>query len=260
MSQLKSSLHNQVAEILARRIMRGELKPGNRLPDIVQLRSEFQVSRTVLREAVKLLTAKGLVESKPRVGMTVCPRRQWSMLDPEVLLWRVEAGIDKDFFRELIDMRCVIEPGSAEFASLYATPQELKQIEAAYLRLESSVNDADVFVRADIQFHQTILASTHNELLQQMSQIIGVAIMAIARATATVPGSSEASLRIHHGVMDAILSREPALARQRMRQLVDEASYEIDRFLQQIENQPEHQKLLSQTSQQVHEYLTLEMI
>lgn len=260
MSPLKSSLHSQVADILARRIMSGELNPGDKLPDIPQLRAEFQVSRTVLREAIKLLTAKGLVESKPRVGMTVCPRRQWSMLDPDVLLWRVGSGIDKAFFRELIDMRRVIEPGSAELAATYATSEELKHIDQLYYRLEQTVHQPSIFVRADIQFHQALLAATHNELLQQMSQMIGVAILAIARATATVPGSSEAALVVHRAVVDAVLAHQPEIARQKMHQLVDEASEEINRFLQQVENEGAHSDLLSQTTHEASEFLILERV
>ena len=232
MAELKSSLHNQVADILAQRIVGGRFQPGDFMPNIDALRDEFNVSRTVLREAIKLLTAKGLVESRPRVGMSVRPRSDWSLMDSDVLIWRVEAGMDRTFLKDLIDARTIIEPGAAELAARNARKNEIRELRGLFDELSASVGDPEIFIDADIRFHGYILAITHNELVQHMSMILNVAIRVIAMCTITVPGSSKAAMPIHQEVVEAIANRDGAGAFRAMRELVDGASGEIDRFLE----------------------------
>ena len=260
MRQRKTSLHSQIAYLLAQRIIRGELLPGQNLPDVEDMRAEFGVSRTVLREAVKLLTAKGIVASKPRIGMTVRARRGWSLLDQELLMWRVDAGIDKAFFQDLIGLRRVIEPGIAELAAQQGTDSELEHILTLYKRLEATVDQPDDFVVNDMRFHTMMIEASHNELLQPIRQPIGVAILAIARTTAQVPGSSRAALPIHKAVAESIKTRDSAQAHELMHQLVMEAAHDIDTFLSQLDHQPEKQLLLAEASAGIGDFLAKHLV
>lgn len=231
----KRSLHKQVAHLLARRILSGDLQPGSQIPGMDALRDEFSVSRTVLREAIKLLTAKGLVRSRPRVGITVRPRSDWSLLDPELIMWRVDADFGWDFFNDLIGMRRIIEPGAAEQAALHASPQEVDLLQARYRRLEAAVDDQQAFVSADVQYHIGIIAATHNEMIQPLRVPIGVAILALAGCTATVPGTAETALPLHRAVIDAISRHDPLEANQTMRELLADTAIAVEQFLAQAD-------------------------
>lgn len=231
MQTLKKNLYSQIATILAQQILSGQLQPGDQLAGTDEICEQYNISRTVVREAVKLLTAKGLIDSRPRVGMIVRPRSDWSLLDPDVINWRVKTGFDFNFFTDLIGMRRVVEPGAAELAASLATDEEIAKIQAAFDGLESNIKNTESFVQADVRFHSSIIRASHNELVQQLSMTVEVAILAITKCTAIVPGSREEAMPVHKAVVDAITARDPRAANETMRVLLEGTQETIDKFI-----------------------------
>ena len=130
-------VHRDVVAELARRILSGTVLPGERLPNTVQLSADLGVSRSALREAIKVLTAKGMLEVQPRTGMRVRPRDNWNLMDPELLSWCGPA-LDAELLRSLLECRQLIEPGAASLAAANATAAQLAVMEEAFNRMNES--------------------------------------------------------------------------------------------------------------------------
>ena len=140
------------------RILRGELRPGDPLPVDDDPTSDLNVSRTVVREAVKVLAAKGLVEARPKTGTQVRSRVYWNLMDPDVLAWRLEADPDDGFFLDVSELRRVIEPAVAALAAERASSEEVAELEAAFAEMEATAPDyGDAYIAADVRFHEVIL-------------------------------------------------------------------------------------------------------
>ena len=151
------------------RILRGELEPGDSLAD----EWDEEVSRTVVREAVKVLAAKGLIVSRPKTGTQVRDRRYWHMLDPDVLAWRLEAEPGDDFYVDVFETRRLIEPAVAALAATRASDDEIAELEAAFARWRSAAaSDMEAYIEADVRFHEVILAGCHNELLTHLGSTL----------------------------------------------------------------------------------------
>src|ERR671936_329887 len=140
----RRGLHGAVVHEIGVRIVRGELKPGDTLPDN-GLADEPAVSRTVLREAIKVLAAKGLVESRPKIGTRVRPRRDWNLLDPDVLAWQIEAGPDAHFLGQALELRRMIEPAAPRLAAKRAAPEQVAALYDAYEAMAAAGDDLDAF-------------------------------------------------------------------------------------------------------------------
>jgi GntR family galactonate operon transcriptional repressor len=209
----------------------GELLPGDLLPE-ADLIADLNISRTVLREAIKVLAAKGLVEAKPRIGTKVRQRGYWRLTDPDVLAWQTENGLEERFLRNLVEVRYVIEPATTRLAAIRATDKEISFIEEAYAQMEAHVVHSEAFIAADMQFHSGILTACHNEMLEQVSSTIGEALEISRKVTVELPGSSEAHLPLHKAVFTAIRERDADAAENAMRKLVEFARSDIDRFFQ----------------------------
>ncbi len=229
----RRGVHGETVHEIGRRIVGGELKPGDPLPE-AELIAELNVSRTVLREAIKVLSAKGLVEARPRIGTKVSARNHWKLMDSDVLAWQNEAGLDELFLRNLAEVRYVTEPAATRLAAQRATEEEIDMIEEAYKQMEAHVVHSEAFIVADMQFHFGILAACHNEILEQMSSAIGEALESSRVVTIEVPGSATAHLPLHKAVVEAIRKREPDAAESAMRKLIERVQSDIDRFFQDI--------------------------
>jgi GntR family galactonate operon transcriptional repressor len=214
----------------------GKLKPGDLLPE-AELIAELDVSRTVLREAIKVLGAKGLVEARPRIGTKVSERVHWRLMDPDVLAWQSETGLDEAFLRNLAEVRYVIEPAATRLAAQRATQEEADLIEEAYRQMEAHIVHSEAFIVADMQFHFGILAACHNEILEQMSSAIGEALETSRVVTIEVPGSAAAHLPLHKAVVEAIRERDPDAAERAMRKLIERVQSDIDRYFREIHPQ-----------------------
>ncbi|MCY4126335.1 MAG: GntR family transcriptional regulator, partial [Pseudomonas sp.] len=149
---------------LGLQIVSGQLAPGQKLPSEASLCETYAISRPVFREAMRALTAKGLVEARPRVGTLVRPRHDWHMLDPDVLHWLMQATPQQEFFNTLSSVRWVIEPAAAALAATNATTEDVASIGEAYQRMEAA-RTPDERLQPDLDFHARIADATHNDLL-----------------------------------------------------------------------------------------------
>jgi GntR family transcriptional regulator, galactonate operon transcriptional repressor len=222
-------LHDHVVRQLALRILRGEeLIPGTALPTEVELSKELKVSRTVLREAVKVLEAKGLVEVRPKVGVTIRPRDEWNVVDPAILAWQSEILPDQDFIRDLCEFRRAVEPVAAELAARRGTDAEIQALLECLARMEATVGDRQAFIAADLEFHTGIFVACHNELLQRINLTVHSALRTSRAITTQRPGSSAAALGLHRDVAIAIRAHDPLAARFAMDQLISRMVLDIE--------------------------------
>lgn len=221
--------HGETVYEIGRRIVSGELQTGDLLPE-GELIAELDISRTVLREAVKVLGVKGLVEARPRTGTKVRPRSHWRLMDPDVLAWQSEYGLDELFLRNLVEVRSLIEPGAARLAAERATEEEIATLRKAYKQMEAHVVNSEAYIAADMQFHFVILAACHNEILEQMSSAIGEALE-ISRKVTIELRKSEALLPIHEAVVEAIRRRDTDAAESAMKELISDVQSDVERFL-----------------------------
>lgn len=213
----KRNLFAHVADELGARIVRGEIEPGGAFPIEAELGQEFAASRSVIREAVKSLAAKGLLESRTRTGIRVLPPERWNLFDLDVLEWRYMAMAPESFFRELFEIRRMIEPEAAAFAAERGTAAEVAAIESAYEAMETSQATTDEAISADLMFHRSILAAGHNALLLQMGSLIGVGLLVSYRIS---KDPFTVFLSKHKDVLTAIKARNPDAARKAMDNLL----------------------------------------
>jgi DNA-binding FadR family transcriptional regulator len=222
----RRGLHGEVVHSIGMRILRGDLEPGDLLPNEEQLGSELEVSRTVLREAIKVLAAKGLVESRPKTGTRVRPRREWNLLDPDVLAWRIVAGPDDRFHREIFVVRRLIEPAAARLAAERATDEELEELERFYAAMVEAVASSDVegHVAADLRFHSAIYQACDNELLQHIGEMLRAAYKEIFLLITRLPGASREALPLHKAVLAAIQAGDQDAAEGAALALIDRSA------------------------------------
>jgi GntR family galactonate operon transcriptional repressor len=213
---------------LGRRILAGQYPQQSPLPTELQLCAEFGVSRTVMREATKMLTAKGLVVSRKRAGTIVQEASSWNRLDPDVLSWMDATDPDPEFVRGLIEARLAIEPAAADLAAQRASASDLAKIEAGYLAMRAAdLSDLAVCAQADVSFHVSILHASHNPVFAGLASLIGQALANSFRLTTSVSRNYSETLDAHGEVLEAIRMRQPELARSRMRALIDIASSDL---------------------------------
>lgn len=230
-SRLHRSLHHQVVNEIGMWIIRGTINPGELLPNEDTLCDQLGVSRTVVREAVRVLVSKGLVQPRPRVGTIVCPRRTWNLLDEDVLRWEYETGPSPAFLRNLVEVRQTIEPAAAQLAALRATTEERAAIQAAYTALAETVDDPTAYIQTDMDFHAAIFSACHNELLEQLARTISMALRASRRTTVQLPHGARETLPMHEDVMQAILRHDPERAFEAMSIIIARAAADIERVL-----------------------------
>jgi DNA-binding FadR family transcriptional regulator len=171
----KRNLFAHVVEELGTRIMRGDLTPDDAFPIEADLGREFGASRSVIREAIKSLTARGLIESKTRTDIKVMPSMHWNLLDPGVLSWRHSVMPPAQFYGELFEIRLMIEPEAALAASR-ASQADIVEISEAFSEMSKMRENGTTAVDADLRFHHAILAAGKNALLHQMGHLIAAGL------------------------------------------------------------------------------------
>lgn len=214
------SLHGQVANEIAERIMSGEFAPGSILPNEADFSVMLKVSRTALREAIKVLAAKGLLVSRPKIGTRIRPRDHWNMLDPDVLAWQFATSNVAGFADDLFEVRQIIEPAAAAMAAERASPAELSAIDKAYRDMEEAGCDLEASIEPDLRFHLSILAATGNELLVPLGALIETALASSIKLSGSAPDALFHALSMHKAVLDEIRRRDPNGARLAMRNLL----------------------------------------
>jgi GntR family transcriptional regulator, galactonate operon transcriptional repressor len=211
------------AESIGRRIVSGNWKPGSVLPSFDQLADEFSVSRLSVREAMRALAAKGLVDSKPRRGTVVRPRSDWSRLDPDVLTWQIGDAPNAAFVRSLFEARSIIEPEAAALVALRATEDVLAAIDRAFSVMSTTDKSSIESIEADVDFHQAILIGTGNELVAAFAPAIGTWLrVAIGVQRAAVPDQQN-FVPQHGAILQAIKRGDSDGARAAFRVLLTRA-------------------------------------
>jgi DNA-binding FadR family transcriptional regulator len=215
-------VHGQTVEVIAQRILSGRLAEGSTL-DISALQAEFGVSLTVVREALKVLAAKGLVDARPKRGTFVRPRATWSLLDADVLRWQFAGQARPGLFQDLHELRTIVEPGAASLAATRATEADLAALDAALAGMAAAGDDVAAAVGADLAFHRALLVASHNELLLRMEVVIETGLAERDRMVHGAQANSADPLPSHQAVVDAVRRQDPAGAAAAMHQLLRKA-------------------------------------
>jgi DNA-binding FadR family transcriptional regulator len=225
------TLHTQVAREIGLQILKGKLKPGAVLPNEADFGMQLGVSRTALREAVKVLAAKGLVEVRRKTGTRVRPQHDWNALDPDVLNWLFSGNGFAVGIPDLLELRLIIEPAGARLAAQRATAENLAEIEAALQGMETAIEDSASSVESDLKFHLAILEATHNTFMRPFGALIQEALRASFKLTNRDRAAFEKSLRRHRDVFEAIRARDPQAAEVAMQIVLNRTSEDIERSL-----------------------------
>jgi DNA-binding FadR family transcriptional regulator len=211
---------------VGRAIVRGDYD-DKAFPTEAELAARHGVSRSVTREAVKMLTAKGLLTARARRGTSVLPTTSWSLFDPDVLRWLLERRFSIVLLRQFSELRIAIEPAAAALAARTAGPDDLARISAGYARMAAAERGEDEALDADIAFHIAILLASRNPFFIQFRDVVATALRTSIHFTNTIKGRS-ASLPEHHAVLAAIQARDPAAADAAMTTLIAEVMALID--------------------------------
>jgi DNA-binding FadR family transcriptional regulator len=218
-------VHGQTVESIAGRILSGQLTEGATL-DLGALQLELDVSLTVIREALRVLAAKGMIDARPKRGTFVRPRADWSLLDADVLRWQFVQRAQPGLFEDLHDLRTIVEPGAARLAAARRTDADLAGLEAGLADMTAAGADPPAAVLADLAFHRLLLAATHNELLVRMEVVIETGL---AERDRIVHGAlaTDDPVPSHRAVVDAIRGRDPDCAELAMRNLLRKAVTDV---------------------------------
>jgi GntR family transcriptional regulator, galactonate operon transcriptional repressor len=227
----RQNLSEQVVREIGLSIIRNDIKPGDVLSNEPELSLQFNISRSVLREALKILNAKGLIESRPRTGTRVRPRKVWNLLDPDILAWHNEVGPDKEFLQAICEIRLMFEPPTAGLAALRASEEEVLCIERSCQRLQDAVDAPERYIPADLQFHAAICSAAHNELLQQIIVVLDTSLRASRAITSQLPGANQDAMPLHWAITGAIGRRDARAAEEAMRKLMMQTTGDIHRVL-----------------------------
>ncbi|MFC9428248.1 FadR/GntR family transcriptional regulator [Streptomyces sp. NPDC056987] len=233
----RRGVHGRTVETLARRVLGGEIPEGATL-DLAALRRELDVSLTALRESLKVLAAKGMVDARQKRGTFVRPRADWHLLDADVLRWRLAAGAgtpaDLALLRDLGEVRVIVEPAAARLAAERRTEADLAVLETALAAMAASPGGAGDpegparAVAADLAFHRGLLAAAHNELLERMEVVIEPGLAHRDTIVHSSPHPVD-PVPSHRAVLDAVRARDRDAAERAMRALLDQSVRDLDR-------------------------------
>lgn len=212
-------LSEMVAGTIGRRIVSGKYMPGDTLPTEPRIQEEFGVSRTAVREAIRLLSAKGLTASRPKIGTRVRPTVDWNMLDAEVLRWQVDQNPTEDFIRALFEMREIIEPAASSHAAERATDEQLAVLGAAMDGIQTEARGSAEQIKADIDFHMGILEASRNPILRSVGAMIQSAL-SISFTMGWRTAMRDDAVMQHRAVYEAIRQRDSEEAFMAMRRLL----------------------------------------
>jgi DNA-binding FadR family transcriptional regulator len=217
------NLTYSIAHNLGVAIVTGVYTSDNPIPIEAELCRQYSASRSVLREAVKMLTAKGLLGSRPRLGTWVQPEEKWNLLDPDVLGWLLERKFSPALLIEFTEIRLAVEPGAAALAARVADPAGKTAIREAIERMQAADRGDDDPLDSDIAFHVAVLRASRNRFYAQLTGFTATALRFSIRTTNRYKGVQLASIADHKKVADAIIAGKPAAAGEAMRKLIQEA-------------------------------------
>ncbi|MFL9842394.1 FadR/GntR family transcriptional regulator [Sphingomonas sp. ST-64] len=214
-------LRGAVANKIGTAILSGEFAPGDILSGEIAAAEALNVSRGAYREAMQVLAAKGLVESRPKTGTRVLPRERWNLLDPEVLAWAFAGDPDARLIRSLFELRLVIEPAAAAFAAQRRSKADIKRMRDALNGMRRHSLATAEGRAADRDFHDALLRATNNDALVVISASIGAAVSWTTHFKQRTRELPRDPIPDHARVLDAIVASDVAAATEAMRALVE---------------------------------------
>ncbi|SEM03471.1 FadR/GntR family transcriptional regulator [Xaviernesmea oryzae] len=216
-----------ITRALAADICDGVFAAGDLLPRENDLGQRYGVSRTVIREALKVLESKGFVVGRSRIGTRVCARGDWKILDPQVLDWIGERIVDFDLVSAILEARRTIEPVAAELAAARASVQEIADLDAAWQRMRDGEGDLLAFTEADVAFHAGLLKASHNRVFSELSGVIEAALRFSLKLSNAAVATHEEALDVHRQLVEALRLRDGAAARQCSQRMLDLAERDL---------------------------------
>ncbi len=225
------SSHDQIAAILGTELLQGRYPPGATMPGEAELCTRFHVSRTVLREVMKTLAAKGFVVPKTRVGTRVRDALFWNYFDADVLAWRLRLGLDDEFRMTLTEVRRAVEPAAAALAAQRRRPEDIAQLRECLRQIGRAGQSRQSFAAADLDFHLAIGSASGNPLIRSIAGVIETALVASFTYSSPVddPSDHAASVTGHAAVVDAIEAGDASGAAQSILAVIDTAVRRIDK-------------------------------
>lgn len=223
----REGTHGSVVHAIGLAIVTGQHEPGTAIPTEERLSIQFGVGRSAIREAIRVLSGKGLVKATVGRGTIVQPQSQWHLLDPDVLVWKYEDSTSTTAIEDLTGLRLMLEPTAARIAATNVSGHILDPIEQALDRMKTAVDDTDAFVQADLDFHAAIVAATNNQLLMHLNSSMSVALLAQRRLHTVSKTRHKRTLPSHRRVLDAIRDQDPDNAEVRAREIVEHAHQDL---------------------------------
>lgn len=220
-----SALHGSVLDALGTAITAGRLAAGTVLT-LDSLRQEYAVSRSVAREAVRVLEAMGLLASRRRVGLTVLERASWNVFDPQVIRWRL-AGEDRVAqLLSLSELRLGVEPVAARLAATRATPEQSRQLADAVrdMEIHGSAGALEEYLHADQLFHRTLLEASDNEMLASLGEMVAGVLEGRTHHHLMPSRPEPEAIALHDAVARAVRTRDPDGAERAMREIIEESA------------------------------------
>lgn len=217
-------LHGQIVETMAQRILSGQIAEGATI-NVPDLQQDLGVSLTAVREALKVLTAKGLVDARQKRGTFVRPRSNWNLLDADMIRWHFDDDVRPELLEELHEVRGIIEPAAARLAAVRADSAQLEALETALESMATAKTDLDA-VDADLAFHRALLVATGNELLIRMEVVMATGLADRDRLVHRTKPADD-PIPSHRAVLEAVRSQDPDIAEKAMRKLLAKAAEDV---------------------------------
>ena len=214
-------IHQDIARRIGIAILSGKHAPGSAFSGEIENSEALGVSRTAYREAMRILTAKGLLESRPRAGTHVTPRSRWNLLDPEMLAWMFSGEPDPEFIRDLFELRGIIEPAAAALAAQRRSENQVAAMRVALDSMEELGLSVEAGQAADREFHRLILEASSNEALIALAGSVGAAVQWTTRYKRRADPNPRDPVPEHIALWEAIAASDSHAARSAMIQLLD---------------------------------------
>ncbi|WP_118134983.1 FadR/GntR family transcriptional regulator [Oceanicella sp. SM1341] len=213
--------HAHVVHEIGRAIVGGDFEEGSLLPGDAELAARYGVSRTVLREAMKTLAAKGMLVARARIGTRVTGRTEWNLFDAELLGWHFEAGVDRAFLSHLCDMRLSFEPSAARLAARRARPAQLARLFLLADRM-AGAQSSEAFAIADLEFHMTLLEASGNPFMLSVGSLIEAALVSVFRMSSPTreAGAVAESATAHRRIAEALAAGDAEAAAAAMEAVI----------------------------------------
>ena len=220
-------IHQSVARDLGIAILTGEYAPGASFGGEIERSEALGISRTAYREAIRILAAKGLIESRPKAGTHVTPRKRWNMLDPDMLAWMLAVRPDDDFVNDLFELRYIIEPAAAFLAAERRSDDQLAIMHDALEKMRELGLETEEGRAADRCFHNTLIEAAGNLAMGTLASSIGAAVEWTTHLKTVEQIALRDPIPEHKAILDAIAARDGALAADEMRKLIRNASEDL---------------------------------